>query len=235
MSEAAEQQTQTTEQTPQTPPEAPPQEQPAEQQTQAPPQEQSAGAEVSITPETVNFIQQLMEQAKQQGASQDQAAAEGSEQQAEEQPSIPDHWDKYEATAPVPDEVKRMAHKAGLTQEQFNATLETFGRYSQAQKMAELEQIKQEGQKYIQEKWGDKAEYNLNIARRALQTVDTDGSLKEMLETTGYGSHPVVLQFFANLGKNLQEGGFLRGELKQPAGAKKSPAQLLYPNMPSNQ
>ena len=233
---AEEQTTQTTEQpasTEQAPPaEAPPTEPPASTE-QAASTEQPA-EQPTINAETVNFIQQLMEQANAQGDSQGQAATEG-EQQETEAPPIPDHWDKYEAATPVPDTVKQMAHKAGLTQEQFAATLDTFGKYSQAQKMAELEQIKQEGQKYVKETWGQDAERNLNLARRALQTVDTDGALKEMLETTGYGSHPVVLQFFSNLGKNLQEGGFLRGELKKPAGAGKTKAQILYPNMPSNQ
>ena len=159
---------------------------------------------------------------------------QASEEQSGDQKAeaaIPDHWDKYETPAPVPDAVKKMAFENKLTQDQFSATLNTFGQYMQAQRMAEAEQLKQQGVEFIKTEWGDKAEYNLNIARRALQTVDKEGELKQLLDQTGFGNHPAVLKFFANLGRDLQEGGYLRGELKRPAGAKKSPAQLLYPTM----
>jgi hypothetical protein len=151
--------------------------------------------------------------------------------QSDGEPAIPDHWDKYETKTPVPDAVKRMAFENKMTQDQFTATLNTFGQYMQAQRMAEAEQLKQQGKDFITKEWGEKAEYNLNIARRALQTVDPEGELKQLLDTTGFGNHPTILKFFSNLGKDLQEGGYLRGELRQPAGAKKTPAQLLYPSM----
>jgi len=182
-----------------------------------------------MSEEVMSFIQNLMEQQRESGTTETKDESSG-EQEA---PNIPEHWDKYEASAPVPDEVKRMAHQSGLTQEQFNATLDTFGKYMQAQKMVEHEQLKQQGVDFIKKEWGDKAEYHLNLARRALRTVDKDGELKEVLDQTGFGNHPVVLKFFANLGKNLQEGGYLKGELKRPAGAGKTAAQRLYPNMPS--
>lgn len=74
----------------------------------------------------------------------------------------------------------------------------------------------QEGQAAQVKKWaeearadkefgGDKFDANVADARRGLATFDTDGSIRAMLEETGYGNHPAVLKIFARVGKALGE------------------------------
>ena len=195
-------------------------------------------------PAVVAFLQQFMQstQGQQQapGTQQDgqQAASDGGSaddgssaadasgdkptdsQSPDPSMQVPQTWDKYEAPegVVVPDAVKRMAHQEGLTQRQFNATLQTMMTYTQASKLAEVEQLRQQGEKLLKEEWKDQAEYKLNMARRAVRTVDKNGELQRLLDTTGYGNHPVILKFFARLGEHMREGGFLKGEVNKPAG-----------------
>ena len=210
------------------------------QQTTTPPDGTVTGTD--LPPEAVNFIQQLMEKAQTQQPPQDakddtsdgQASDKQSDDKSDVADAVPEHWDKYVSPQPVPEMVKKMAHEAGLTQSQFDASMKTFGNYMQATRLAEQQQIRQMGEQFIEKEWGDQKEYKTNLARRALRTVDKEGKLNELLTQTGYVNHPVVLSFLYDLGRNMQEGGFLKGELKRPAGAGKSPAQVLYPNMPTN-
>ncbi len=158
-------------------------------------------------------------------------------EQIEARNKVPDHWDKYNAPENIPagEALKKMAHRMGLTQGQFEGVLHNMQTYNQAAKIAEIQALRNAGGQFIKEKWGDNAEYELNLARKALRTVDDNGQLQRLFDQTGYGNHPVVLNFFNKLGRQLKEGGFLRGSLRNPAGQKKTPAQRLFPNHPSNQ
>lgn len=62
---------------------------------------------------------------------------------------------------------------------------------------------------------------------RALMAFDYDGSLAELLETTGYGNHPAMVQFLAALGSQISEdSGGTGGE-----GSGKNPMSTMYPTM----
>ena len=76
---------------------------------------------------------------------------------------------------------------------------------------------------------------NLQLAQRALRQNDPTGALTKMLNESGYGNHPAVLDFLHAIGRSMQEGGFLKSSTNRPPGAK-SAAQLLFgDNHPSNE
>ena len=77
------------------------------------------------------------------------------------------------------------------------------------------------------ESWGPNKTYNLGLGRQALKTIDKGGVLTKLLNDTGYGNHPVILQSLFELGQQLQEGGFISATASLPAG-QRTHAQVLY-------
>ena len=79
---------------------------------------------------------------------------------------------------------------------------------------------------------GEVIEESLDVMRWALAQNDPDGQLKVALESSGYGSHPAVLNFLVRLGESMKEGGFLKSAVNRPPG-KKTAAQTIFSNHPS--
>lgn len=136
--------------------------------------------------------------------------------------------DKYNLPEGVPQNVAEFAHKNDMTQEQLDETLKEFGGYIQNTKIAEQKLLREQGEAHVKS-WGEKADYNLSLVRRALAQNDPDGHLTKVLDDTGFGNHPVVLDFFLKLGDQLKEGGFLKGSVNRPPG-KKTAAQTMFGN-----
>jgi hypothetical protein len=114
-----------------------------------------------------------------------------------------------------------------MSQEQFDGTVEAFRTFDMARTQAQVQMLNQQGQQYIEENWGDQKETNLSVAKQALKTFDTTGDLRKILGETGFGSHPLVLEFMKNVGEKLQEGGFIQSEVNRPQ-PKRTPAEILY-------
>ena len=127
----------------------------------------------------------------------------------------------------LPPQLAEQAMKLGMTQEQFDGTVETFQTSDVARQQAQIQMLNQQGQQYIEENWGDQKETNINIAKQALKTFDATGELSKILRETGFGSHPLVLEFMKSVGEKLQEGGFIQSEINRPQ-PKRSPAAILY-------
>ena len=141
----------------------------------------------------------------------------------------------YKLPEGVPAQVGNWAQKNGLTQEQLDASLQFFGSVNQANVKAQQQSLRQMGEAHLQNTWGENAPYNLQLAQRALRQNDPTGALTKMLNESGYGNHPAVLDFLHAIGRSMQEGGFLKSSTNRPPGAK-SAAQLLFgDNHPSNE
>lgn len=141
--------------------------------------------------------------------------------------------DGYVLPEGVPPVLGEFANKNGFTQEQLDATIAQFGEYSTAAQVVQQTAIREQGEALIKE-WGNNAQYNLSLAKRALKQNDTTGELAKVLNESGYGNHPAVLTFLSKLGKDMQEGGFLKSSVTKPKGAK-TMAQRMFPNMPSTE
>lgn len=141
-------------------------------------------------------------------------------------PEIPSP-DKYTLPQGVPEEVRNIAHKNNLTQEALDSVLKGFSELSQKGNQAANEALAKQGQDKLKE-WGAEAEVNLQKAKQAVSFLETKTpGLTNMLKTTGYGNHPVILELFRHVGNMLNEGGFIRGDFASP---KTSAAERMFPS-----
>ena len=133
---------------------------------------------------------------------------------------------EYELPEGLPDNLRIFAHENGFTQEQLSSAIQQFGGYMTGMKSAERQALSEMGQTHLKN-WGENAQTNLNLARQALKQNDPDGTLAKALNESGWGDHPAVLDFLHNIGKSMQEGGFLKSTVPRPSG-EKTLAQALY-------
>ena len=88
-----------------------------------------------------------------------------------------------------------------------------------------------------------KPEVRANIAK-AIEAVGDEkavSAFKEAMDLTGAGDNPALIRGLNAIGKLLSEGTLVRGAGPSPAGqvapgaaSRTSPAQALYPNLPSS-
>jgi len=142
--------------------------------------------------------------------------------------------DGYVLPEGIPPEIGQFAKTNDMTQTQLDATLQHFGTIVQNNRNAEAASIRQAGEAHIA-KWGEQGDYNMSLARRALAQNDPDGTLKQALDSSGFGNHPAVLDFLFTLGSSMKEGGYLKSAINRPPG-KKTAAQSMYgENHPSEE
>lgn len=139
---------------------------------------------------------------------------------------------EYKLPEGMPSTVGEFAHNTDMTQEQLDKSLEFFGSYLNELDNYKIKQLRQAGESHL-EKWGEKKDTNLALVRRTLKTVDKEGGLTKLLDETGYGNHPAVLDFFLQLGQEFKEGGFLPSEVNRPAGKTTAAQALFGKNHPS--
>lgn len=74
---------------------------------------------------------------------------------------------------------------------------------------------------------GEKLAENLAVARQAIETFGSP-ALKDLLNSSGLGSHPEVVKAFYKAGKAISQDGFVPGGRKPGAD---NVASTLFPNM----
>ena len=126
----------------------------------------------------------------------------------------------------MPPHIREFAHNAGYTQEQLDVAIQQFGGMLTSAEHNRMVSLREAGEAHIRN-WGADSETKLNVAKRALLQNDPEGKLGKALNESGYGNHPAVLDFLYNLGKGMQEGGFLKGTVRRPPG-QKTAAQSLF-------
>lgn len=126
----------------------------------------------------------------------------------------------------LPPQVLEFAKANGLSQAQLDASLQFFGEVAHVNATMQQQQLRQLGEAHVQS-WGKEGQYKLGVGRRALKMVDPEGVLTTMLNETGYGNHPAVLQSLYELGTKLQEGGFISATQNRAPG-KRTAAQAMY-------
>ena len=194
-------------------------------ETEKPPavDETKKGAETTAAPESTDGKESTVET-----KSTEQAETQTTESKAESETieRLVPEADKYNLPEGMSRDVATFARENDMTQDQLDKTLTQFGGYIDASKKQEQAVIRQQGDAHVKS-WGEKSAYNLSLVRRAVAQNDPDGVLTKVLDDTGFGNHPVVLDFFLNLGTQLKEGGFLKGSVNRPPG-KKTAAQSMF-------
>ncbi len=74
---------------------------------------------------------------------------------------------------------------------------------------------------------GDKLDENLALAKKGMEALKVEG-LSELLDDTGYGSHPIFVRAFTRIGKTISEDSFKTGGVGKEV-KEKTAAETLYP------
>jgi outer membrane biosynthesis protein TonB len=139
---------------------------------------------------------------------------------------------EYELPEGAPDNLRIFAHEQGFTQDQLNASLTQFGAYMHGMRQTEQTALRQAGEAHLKN-WGPDAKNKLALAKAALRQNDPEGKLLEALNTSGYGNHPDVLNFLYNIGKSMQEGGFIKSTVPRKKGDKTLAEAMFGGNHPT--
>jgi hypothetical protein len=134
--------------------------------------------------------------------------------------------DEYELADGMPKHLAQFASDNDMTQTQLDNTIEQFRTYITAGEKGKQTMLLNEGKAHVRT-WGKQAKGNMSVVRRALKQNDPDGTLKKVLDSSGYGNHPAILDFLLSIGTSMQEGGFLKSDVNIPPG-KKSAAQVIF-------
>lgn len=144
----------------------------------------------------------------------------------------------YEIEAPegypiTPENLKSLnAHfnELGLTKEQAEKALAyraeqyaAFQASQQAQRKSWITEIQAD-----KEYGGEKFKETVADAKRALAQFDEGGTIRTLLEETGYGDNPAIIKVFAKVGRAMAEDKIVG---KGGAGGKKPLAERLYSDM----
>lgn len=133
----------------------------------------------------------------------------------------PETPDKYEFTRPqVPENVKYdeemetafkgMAHKAGLSPRQAQALLEGYNEM-QVKRLSGYTGQMEQGIAALKKEWGANYEKQIGLASRVVKEVGGEEMIN-LLNETGLGNHPTLVKFFAKLGAESADPGFIIGE-----------------------
>ncbi len=133
-----------------------------------------------------------------------------SEEDAEDiEIELPESYGKEEV-----ERIKAFAKSLKLTKEQalglskLSKELEKNSLQKQEEQMKEWEDELKNDSEFGKKNFAK----NLEYAKIALQKFDTNNELRALLNESSYGSHPIVVKFFMNLGKKLNEDNFVQGE-----------------------
>lgn len=113
-----------------------------------------------------------------------------------------DGWSKEQVEL-----LNRQGKAMGLTKDQAMKATEHFNAMHK-QEQEQLAKRQKDWEAEIRsdpEFGGEKFVGSIETAKRALTTYDTDGTIRKMLNDTGYGSNPAVIRFFARIGRDVRE------------------------------
>ena len=128
------------------------------------------------------------------------------------------------------EDLKTTAHEMGLTADQVQKLVDLEARYARTGAQQGEEEKRQ-----IVERWAEqtKAYYGPQfdqVLERAVRAADAFGGpeLRELLQATGLGNHPVIVRTFNEIGKSISEDCMPGG--KPAAVQDKTFAEALYGN-----
>ncbi len=133
--------------------------------------------------------------------------------------------DGYQFEEGTPDQLGTIFNKLDMTQEQAAGVIQM----DQARTQAQAAGLRKAGEEHI-EAWGDAAQTNLNLAKRGMNHFDPTGQLKQVLNETGFGNDPRLLEMFYQFGQRMEEGGFLPTEVNTPGNKSQDTAHMWYPD-----
>ena len=128
------------------------------------------------------------------------------------------------------EQFKPLAKELGLKADGAQKLVDFYGNQlkAQAQAHAEMQQAWVSEVTSDPEYGGAKLEESKALAKAAMDHIG-DPKLKEFLDTSGLGNHPMLFRAFAKFGKQFAEDSILRGN-SNPGGGTKT-EDVFFPSM----
>lgn len=149
---------------------------------------------------------------------------------------IPEAPSKYTLPEELPSELtdkyREIAAQAKLTQEQAKTVLDSYimlERKAHEEMAARQEHMRQESLSMLQKEFGLAFDQKMDIAKRAVNTFGGD-ELKQALNETGLGDHPVLVKVFAKIGQQLLEDTTVEADKATTFGISPAEAQATIEN-----
>jgi hypothetical protein len=139
--------------------------------------------------------------------------------------------DGFTANEELTGELKALAKENGLSKEVAQKFADLGVKMQQQQAEAWQTQVNQWAEQVKADKdlGGEKFEENVALAKKALDKFGGP-ALKELLEETGFGNHPLIVKAFYNIGKSVSNDTLVVSN-GSSMGDAKSTANVLFPNM----
>jgi hypothetical protein len=134
-------------------------------------------------------------------------------------PETPDKYTLPIAETPDLDQnlvndIKSMAHKLGLTQEQLAGLTSWYGSTPLGNPALASEAMQTKAVEVLRNEWGGAFDYNLKVANAGVgyaERMSGAAGLRDLLDGSGMGNHPTVVKLFQWIGKaNAESGGIPR-------------------------
>jgi predicted transcriptional regulator len=103
--------------------------------------------------------------------------------------------------------VTAAAHKAGVLPQQLEEVVKAYAGHHRGVALANEHELGQV-QADLKEKWGPNFEMNSSLAYRAVSKIGGD-DLHKVLDDTGLGNHPVMIDAFLRVGRLLAEDNII--------------------------
>ena len=129
---------------------------------------------------------------------------------------------------PALDAFKTLSQEMGLSLEQVQKLVDFEGRFvrqSASDEQTQKQQLLENWARQTKEMYGPDLEKAVTLAVRAADAFGGP-ALRELLEATGLGNHPVIVRTFNEIGKRISEDSFPGG--KPAALQDKTFAEALY-------
>lgn len=128
-------------------------------------------------------------------------------------------------------EFREEAHRLGLSDEQARGLFEWYHN-NMASAHGEFSAIRERNHRDAVETmkryWGSKFDENIEVSKRAVNEYGGD-ELKQLLDESGLGDHPAMIQAFFKIGRAIMNDRFVEGTpSKEP---KVNILDKIYPNM----
>ena len=138
----------------------------------------------------------------------------------------------YQVDNDVLDEFRAFGREANLTPAQAQNIIDLQVKLTQRQMDNYIQQTQTWHDSMVNDPvYGkSKLDQTLGYANLPLKRFDKDGELRQMLTNSGYGSHPVVIKFLSQLGKEYMAEDRVVSGRGQPMGKKIPLHQALWPD-----
>ena len=137
-----------------------------------------------------------------------------------------DRSNDVEMSEDVEKNLRTQAHRMNLSPRQTQQLFDAYGNELKEAMKVRSENLKM-AEEMMQERYGANYTRNIAIAQRALAHIDDEEkTLKTLLDDTGIGNHPAMVELFRMVGDRMVEDGLIPGDVEGTTGREDALEQI---------